>query len=264
MNAFNLVIHVEVIAVILIIALLSLKFKLLNRSGVLASIPIGYVIYVFGGVEYFIALLIFYLVSGIATKFRVKQIGRNVMDKDWIRSWRNVLANGATAAMISLLNIMGFNQVQITAAYLGAVGTAFADTLATEVGLLYPREPRLITNMRKVMRGTPGAVSSYGYLGGVIALLILTFSSMVTRMAGLKIIFATIISGTLGMTIDSVLGATIQSKYRCAICGKLTESRIHCGRAAERVRGISFIDTHAVNLISTTLGAIIAYLIALT
>ncbi|RLG01524.1 MAG: hypothetical protein DRN49_01075 [Thaumarchaeota archaeon] len=251
LNALNLVIHAEAVTVILIIALLSLKFKLLSRSGVLASIPIGYVIYVFGGVEYFILLLVFYLTSGIATKFRVKQVGKDVMDKDWIRSWRNVVANGATAAAISLLSIMEFNRGPVTAAYLGAVGTAFADTLATEVGLLYPREPRLITNMRRVMRGTPGAVSPYGYIGGVAALLILSLFSAVTRIASLKIIIAMIISGTLGMTIDSVLGATIQSKYKCTVCGRLTESRVHCGRVAERAKGISFIDTHAVNLIST-------------
>lgn len=261
MNAFNPIVHVEAAAVISILALLSLRFKLLNKGGVLASIPIGYIIYVFGGMEYFTLLLVFYLTSGVATKLRVKQIGKNVMDKDWIRGWRNVVANGAAAAIISLLNLTEFSRGQITAAYLGAVGTAFADTLATEVGLLYPREPRLITNMKRVKRGTPGAISPYGYLGGAIAILILIFFSAVTGIVGLKIIIAAIISGILGMTIDSILGATIQSKYKCIVCGKLTENRVHCGETAEKVEGISFIDTHIVNLISTISGAIIAYLI---
>jgi len=264
LNVFNPIIHIEAAVIVLILSLFSFRFKLLNKSGVLASIPIGYIIYVFGGVEYFILLLVFYLTSGMATKLRVRRIGKDVMDKDWIRSWKNVTANGTAAVIISLLSIMGFDRGQITAAYLGAVGTAFADTLATEVGLLYPGEPRLITNMRKALRGTPGAVSPYGYLGGIIALLILVLSSMVAGIAGLKIVIATMISGLLGMTIDSVLGATIQSKYRCVVCGKLTENRIHCGRAAERVEGISFIDTHVVNLISTISGAAIAYLIAST
>ena len=149
MNAFNPIVHIEAATIILMLALFSLKLKLLDRGGVFASIPIGYVIYVFGGVDYFILLLVFYLTSGAATKLRVRQIGRNVLDKDSIRGWRNVVANGAAAAIISLLNITGFNRGRITAAYLGAIGTAFADTLATEIGLLYPREPRLITNMKE-------------------------------------------------------------------------------------------------------------------
>ena len=262
MNALNPIVHIEAATIVLILALLSLKLKLLDRGGILASIPIGYVIYVFGGVDYFILLLVFYLASGAATKLRVRRIGRDLFDKDSIRGWRNVVANGATAAIISLLNITGFNRDRITAAYLGAVGTAFADTLATEIGLLYPGEPRLITNMKKVLRGTPGAVSPYGYLGGIGALLILILSSMAMGATGLRLVVATMVSGVLGMTIDSVLGATIQSKYRCVICGKLTESRVHCGMAAEMVDGISLIDTHMVNLISIMLGALTAYLIA--
>jgi len=262
LNALNPIVHIEAATIVLILALLSLKLKLLDRGGILASIPIGYVIYVFGGVDYFILLLVFYLASGAATKLRVRRIGRDLFDKDSIRGWRNVVANGATAAIISLLNITGFNRDRITAAYLGAVGTAFADTLATEIGLLYPGEPRLITNMKKVLRGTPGAVSPYGYLGGIGALLILILSSMAMGATGLRLVVATMVSGVLGMTIDSVLGATIQSKYRCVICGKLTESRVHCGMAAEMVDGISLIDTHMVNLISIMLGALTAYLIA--
>ena len=262
MNAFNPIVHIEAATIILILALFSLKLKLLDRGGILASIPIGYVIYVFGGVDYFILLLVFYLTSGAATKLRVRRIGKDVLDKDSIRGWRNVVANGAAAAIISLLNITGFNRGRITAAYLGAVGTAFADTLATEIGLLYPGEPRLITNMKRVLRGTPGAVSPYGYLGGTGALLILILSSMAVGAMDLRLVVATMVSGILGMTIDSVLGATIQSKYRCVICGKLTESRVHCGMAAEMVDGISIIDTHMVNLISTILGALIAYLMA--
>jgi len=263
LNAFNPIIHVEAATIILVLALFSLKLKLLDRDGIFASIPIGYMIYVFGGVDYFILLLVFYLISGAATKLRVRRIGKDVLDKDSIRGWKNVVANGVAAAIISLLNIItGFNRGRITAAYLGAVGTAFADTLATEIGLLYPGEPRLITNMKKVLRGTPGAVSPYGYLGGTGALLILILSSTAIGATDLRLVIATMVSGVLGMTIDSVLGATIQSKYRCVICGKLTESRVHCGRASEKIDGVSIIDTHVVNLISTISGAVIAYLIA--
>jgi len=81
LNAFNPMIHAEAAAVILIIALLSSKFKLLDKGGISASIPIGYIIYVLGGVRYFVPMLVFYLTSGAATKLRVEQVDKDAVDK---------------------------------------------------------------------------------------------------------------------------------------------------------------------------------------
>ena len=97
MNAFNPMIHAEAAAVILIIALLSSKFKLLDQSEISASIPISYIIYVFGGVRYFIPMLVFYLTSGTATNLGSCRSIRML----WIRvrsGWRNVVANGTANA----------------------------------------------------------------------------------------------------------------------------------------------------------------------
>jgi len=259
-------IHLQASIIIGILAILSYRLRLLDPRGIIASIPVGYIIYVFGGPHYFILLIAFYSVSGLATRFRIKRIGVDVLDKDWIRSWRNVVANGATAASISLLSAFTGDRGSsiLLAAYLGAVGTSFADTLATELGLLYPHNPRLITSMKKVPRGTPGGVSPYGYAGGVLALLILATLSTLMRLSSVRILGILLASGMIGMTADSILGATIQAKYRCPRCGKLTENSTHCGEKAEKVSGTTLIDTHMVNLISTIIGASTASILALT
>ncbi|MCD6235614.1 MAG: DUF92 domain-containing protein [Thaumarchaeota archaeon] len=252
--------QLEVIVALALLALLSLKFRVLDWKGVLTAIPVGYVILVFGDLRYFVILLVFYAVSGLATKVRVRKVGKGFSEKDWVRSWRNVLANGLIPTLViifaALSNRSGSNMM--TAGYLGGIGTAFADTLATEIGLLYPRDPRLITSFKRVERGRPGAVSPYGYAGGLLAVIVLCGSAYLLGFGDVRVLLAASFSAMLGMTFDSFLGATIQAKYRCVVCGKITESRIHCGEKAEKVSGLETVNTHVVNLIAILAGSLIS------
>lgn len=264
MSFFNPLIQLEALVTLALISIISLRLRILDRKGVLASIPIGYIIFTLGGVEYFIMLLLFFGLSSIATKIRVKKIGANFLEKDWVRSWRNVLANGLIPASIIISGYL--TQVPckslVAIGYLAAVGTAFADTLATEIGLLYPKKPRLITNLKQVVKGTPGAISPYGYIGGILAGLIICAFSYGLGIADISALPTIIAASLIGMTIDSVLGATIQAKYRCVICGRITESRVHCGERADKVSGFEFVNTHIVNLMAIFAGSLIS--IALT
>ena len=251
-------IHLEAAIILAIIAALSLKLKFLDLKGVIASIVIGYVIIVLGGLNYFAILLAFFIISSMVTRLRVKAVGEQHIDKDWVRGWRNVLANGL-APMLAILipRILSCDERIMAAGYLGAVGTAFADTLATEIGLFYRGKPRLITSLEKVEKGTPGAVSPYGYLGCIIALIILGALAWILGAASPKLALMLIPAGVIGTTIDSLLGAGIQGKYKCRECGRIVENPHHCGQQAQYLSGLTRINTHMVNLISTILGALI-------
>ena len=95
--------HLEAAIILAIIAILSLKLKFLDPKGIIASIIIGYIIIVLGGLSYFTVLLAFFIISSIITRLRVRAIGELHIDKDWIRSWRNVLANGLAPALAILI-----------------------------------------------------------------------------------------------------------------------------------------------------------------
>jgi len=250
--------HLEAAIILAIIAILSLKLKFLDPKGIIASIIIGYIIIVLGGLSYFTVLLAFFIISSIITRLRVRAIGELHIDKDWIRSWRNVLANGLAPALAILIpRLLSCDERIMAAGYLGAVGTAFADTLATEVGLFYRGKPRLITSFERVEKGTPGAISPYGYLGCIIALLILGALSWILGAASPKLALMLIPAGVIGTTIDSLLGAGVQGKYICRECGRIVENPHHCGQQAQYFSGVKWINTHIVNLISTGLGAVI-------
>lgn len=250
--------QLEAAIILAVIAALSFKLKFLDPKGIIASIIIGYIIIVFGGLSYFAILLAFFIISSMVTRLRVRAVGELPIDKDWIRGWRNVLANGLAPTLTILIpRLLSCDERIMAAGYLGAVGTAFADTLATEIGLFYRGRPRLITSFKRVEKGTPGAVSPYGYLGCLTALLILGALSWILGAASPQLALMLIPTGVIGTTIDSLLGAGIQGKYRCRRCGRIVENPHHCGQSAEYLSGIRWMNTHVVNLISTSLGAAI-------
>jgi uncharacterized membrane protein len=162
-------------------------------------------------------------------------------------------------------------------AFLGAVATATADTLATEIGLLNPLPPRLITKPRQVVPpGTSGGVSVAGELatllgtlliGGIAAILAAPFwinllgASLMPELAGIApvtFVLVAMVGGFIGCTVDSVLGATIQGHWTCNVCGKLTEKKTHCEEKSTYLRGNRFLDNHMVNLVSCLIGAFVA------
>ena len=70
---------------------------------------------------------------------------------------------------------------------------------------------------------------------------------------------AVFIGGVAGSAADSLLGATVQERRWCDQCAKGTEQRVHhCGFPTRIVGGIAGIRNDAVNVLCTTIGAIVA------
>ncbi len=124
------------------------------------------------------------------------------------RGASNALANGGVAVGCALLSAFTPYQETFAAAFVAAVGAAFADTAESEVGQLYGGRPRLITTFERVRPGTDGAVSPAGTLAGLAA-------AGVTSAAGwaLGLVegpgFAVQIAAAafLGTVADSLIGA---------------------------------------------------------
>ncbi len=262
---------IEATLVMIILLLISVKAGFVDPGGLISSFVIGYVIYVLGDRLFFVPLLIFYIVAGLMTKlcYEEKKLKGAAEEKFGARGWKNVLANGSVALIIVCIATYTNNmqRPEFLAAYLGAISTAYADTLATEIGLLYPREPRLITNMKPVPAGMPGGVSPYGTAAQLLSAFTIVPAIMLflPTKGGLTVFFnllaIVLISSLLGSTFDSFIGATVQAVYRCKICGKTTERRVHCNTEAQLLKGIRYIDNNLVNLITTIIGAVIAYML---
>ena len=255
------------------LALGAWKGRILDSGGAITAFLIGFATFVFpaDGWKWFLVLLVFLMVSSYMThyKYQIKRKKGFAQEKGGARGWPNVAANGVVAGLLVLFTpFLPQEQIQLVlAAFLGAVATANADTLATEIGLLNPTDPRLITDLKKVVpAGTSGGISIFGELATLFGALLIGIAAGLLGMTGNPgwslsvLIGTTMIAGLAGCSIDSVIGATVQGIYKCRVCNKITENRRHCGNPSIPLRGHKVIDNNVVNLIATICGAIVAVL----
>ena len=150
----------------------------------------------------------------------------------------------------------------LQAGFAGTLATATADTWATELGVLSPYQPRLITTGERVPTGTSGGITlpgtSAAALGGLsLGLVFWAVGGFRKSLASLPLI--ALVSGLAGSFFDSLLGAAVQAMYYCPICDKETERRIHsCGTKTRPLRGISWINNDTVNFLATMCGGLVA------
>ncbi|WP_330631751.1 DUF92 domain-containing protein [Halocatena halophila] len=204
------------LAVTIAFGYLSYALETASITGMLSGVVIAFVTIVLGGFEWFAVLIAFFGGGGLVTKFRyeTKRDRGLAQDNEGARGGGNVIANSLVALLAVLGNataeFIGLSPSVFVLAFAGAVATAMSDTLSSEIGGLYG-PPRLITTLKPVAPGTDGGVTLQGFFAGiagagVIALLSIGLFDSVT-IAGSLIVVA---AGTIGMLVDSLLGATIE------------------------------------------------------
>ena len=256
------------IITVTIIAIFSLKVKMIDKAGSIAAEFVGCSILIFGGVEWFIVLLAFFIATGLFTKYKYEQkIKLNAAEeRGGARTWKNVLANGVIAS-ISAIGFRISSEKLFIASFIGAIGTSTADTLATEIGLLSHKKPRLITNLNLTVEpGISGGISFLGEAASILGLLLIglvTWIIKFEKISLLKGLIIILISGFLGSTLDSLLGASVQAVFRCSKCGEDTEKKLHCNQLTNHIKGYRILDNDIVNLISTIFGASVAIFVSI-
>ena len=144
-----------------------------------------------------------------------------------------------------------------------ALAAATADTWATEIGAFSPTLPRLLTTGRQAPKGTSGAMSVLGTVGGVVgawAIALLAWA-LEPRAIGQGAAGVIASAGIVGMLVDSLLGATLQGVYECPQCSARTERReTVCHDPVRLIRGRPWLDNDAVNFVATLAGAAVGAL----
>jgi uncharacterized protein (TIGR00297 family) len=252
-------------------AVVALRRQALSASGAAGAILVGTVVFGLGGWAWGLVLVAFFVLSSALSHYRSADKARiaDKFQKGSRRDLSQVLANGGVAAIISVL-YFSHPAPALLAAFLGAMATVNADTWSTEIGVLSPVAPRLLTTGRRVPAGTSGGVTWLGtcasVLGalfiGLVAYFLLCVDSMAGRHSPLQlswIVPAALISGLLGSLFDSLLGATVQGIYYCAACETETEKQIHgCGLRTNHLRGWRWLNNDVVNFVSSVAGAAVA------
>jgi len=257
----------------LVIGMMGYRRGALSGSGVAGAIVTGTLMFGLGGWEWGLLLLAFFVSSSALSFYRAHdKLGlAEKFAKGHRRDLGQALANGGLAALLAILSkflpLTGTGREGVwLIACAGAMAAVNADTWATELGVLSPHPPRLVTTGRRVEVGASGGVTWLGTaasLGGALfvglcgglALLILRQGWVG---AGVLLLAATV-GGLAGSLADSALGATVQAIYRCDACQKETERRVHrCGAETRLLRGWRWLGNDLVNFIASAVGALVA------
>jgi uncharacterized protein (TIGR00297 family) len=227
----------------------------LSRSGAYAAIVVGTVIFGVGGWQWAILLLAFFISSSTLTRAFKKR--KNYLSEKFSKGGQRdagqVFGNGALATLFAGLHYFFPTSPWVWMAFAASLAAVNADTWATELGVLNPHPPRMITNFGRVVeKGTSGGISLVGTLASLAG------SSLIGLLAAfvhplpdaLTIGLLVTLAGFLGSLFDSLLGATIQAIYHCPTCNKETERHpLHtCGTETTLKRGWPWLDNDIVNL----------------
>jgi uncharacterized protein (TIGR00297 family) len=242
------------------IGYLAYRARSLSISGAWAAVLTGGLIFGLGGLPWALLLLTFFLSSSALSRLfsQRKQAVNEKFSKGSQRDWGQVFANGSLGALLAVAAGVWPGSGWPWFAFVGAMAAVNADTWATELGVLSPSEPRLISNGKRVERGTSGGITLLGSLStlagaALVGLIAVLFNSP----AGL---LAALLGGLAGSLFDSWLGATVQAIYYCPACEKETERfpRHTCGTQTRLMRGWSWLNNDCVNFACSLAGALVA------
>lgn len=244
----------------LAVAVIARRARSLSASGAVAAVVIG-TLAVAAGWSWGALLILYFASSTLLSKIgkaEKEQRTASMVEKGGERDAAQVFANGAifAAAATGALFLPSPLWLALGA---GALAGSASDTWATEIGTLYGGTPRSILTFAPMAPGTSGGVSIAGLLASVAGA---TFVAAVGTLGGAPLV-PVAAGGVGGALLDSVLGATMQSRRWCDACRLETERRVHtCGAPTRPLRGAAVVDNDVVNFVSTVGGGLLAALLA--
>lgn len=248
-----------------IVSYLAHRAHSLDRSGAFAATVVGTIVFGVGGWQWAVLLLIFFITSsGLSRLFKKRKQGLDEkFSKGHQRDAGQVFGNGGLATIFVLVNALYPESDVGWVGFAASLAAVNADTWATELGVLNPTRPRLITDLRKrVEKGTSGGVSLFGTFASLLAASAIALPTAAFS-DDWSLFLPITLAGLAGSLFDSLLGATVQAMYYCPTDKKETEKHpLHsCGTQTIHVRGWKWLNNDWVNFLCSAFGVLVAVLL---
>ncbi|MBE9208370.1 TIGR00297 family protein [Nostoc sp. LEGE 06077] len=226
--------------------------KLLTPAGLFHAWILGVIVWGTLGWQGYLVVAFYFLVgSGVTRIGMAEKEAQGIAEKrSGARGPENVWGSALTAALcalgVGIINsglIVTYSQSLVPhpvslllLGYVASFSTKLSDTSASEVGKAYGKRTFLITTLQPVPRGTEGAVSLEGTLAGVVASIAIACVGWAVGLIDLLGILWCILAAFIATNLESVIGATLQTKY-------------------------TWLTNELVNILNTLIGAIAAILL---
>ena len=252
----------------ILVAYLAHRAHSLNRSGAFAATLVGTTIFGIGGWRWAFLLLTFFITSsGLSRAFKKRKQGLSEkFSKGHERDAGQVFGNGGLATLFAALHAFYPASMLPWIGFAASLAAVNADTWATELGVLNPTPPRMITDLRKhVEKGTSGGISLWGTFASLLGSAVIALPAVFLSPSGVlntNYFLLITAAGLSGSLFDSFLGATVQAMYFCPADKKETEKHpLHtCGTETVHIRGWGWLNNDWVNFACSAFGGMVALL----
>jgi uncharacterized protein (TIGR00297 family) len=205
--------------IVLLILLAGIIFsvgrKKLTLPAALTGAILGWLVYKGGGYTGLAMLTSFFILGTAATSWKKKEkmLIKGHAAHQPTRTAGQVIANGGVAALAGLAALLLPHYRPLLQVMMAAgLAAAAADTLSSELGMVYGRRYYHILTWRPDEKGLDGVVSREGWLIGIAASAVIALVYALGHGWNTRVFLVLIGSGTLGNLIDSVLGAVWERK----------------------------------------------------
>lgn len=215
--------------------------KLLTPAGMIHGWILGVLVWGCLGWQGYAVVMFYFLVGSAVTKVGMaeKEAAGIAEKRSGARGPENVWGSAATATVCAI----GVGIAQATAmtdlipflllGYVASFATKLSDTSASEIGKAYGQRTFLITTLQPVPRGTEGAISLEGTLAGFVASVAIAGLAWAVGIVSPSGIAICIVAAFVATNLESLIGATLQTS-------------------------LDWLSNELVNVLNTTIGAIVA------
>ncbi|MDJ0695901.1 TIGR00297 family protein [Mastigocoleus sp. MO_188.B34] len=227
--------------------------KLLTPAGLIHAWFLGAILWLTLGWQGYLLVIFYFLVGSAVTRIGMaeKEALGIAEERSGTRGPGNVWGSAFTGSVCALAVLAvrlfysttdgDLKKTIVSLLILGFVAsfsTKLSDTSATEVGKAYGKSTYLITTLKPVPRGTEGAVSLEGTIAGIFASAAIAFVGWGIGLIDLIGVLWCTLAAFIATNIESVIGATLESRY-------------------------DWLTHDVVNILNTSIGAIAAIALAL-
>ena len=194
----------------------------LDKEGALLAVAMGFIIFLFGGLNYLLLMLIFFALALLATGYE-NAIKREMGLYEHERGWENVLSNGLLPTILAF-----FSNTLGPLPYIACIAAVTADKFGSEIGVL-GGNPINLANLKPAKPGISGAITMIGTVASLAGASAIGFCAM--YVFGINATLALLVgfAGLLGSIVDSLFGVLEErgigtkgtTNFICSIIGAI-------------------------------------------